>query len=256
MPAWPVTEIRRARRSRAVAWKKSFSSRSSSSRPTNGASRPSARPCPPRFATTRRARQAGTGAVLPLQHLLAGLLERDRAGCVARQVGSPTSTDARRRDRLEPAGGVDEVAGDHALARRTDGDCRLAGEHRSPRFEAAAIGARIEAAYRLDEVERRPDGTLGVVLLGDRRAPDGHHGVADELLDGAAVALHDVARGVEVAGQEFAHRLGVTIRGERRESHEVREEDGDNAAFRCRRGCGRRRHDDRGLRPRRCCGRA
>ena len=38
----------------------------------------------------------------------------------------------------------------------------------------------------------RPDGAFGIVLMGDRRAEDRHHGVADELLDGAAVAL-DVA---------------------------------------------------------------
>jgi hypothetical protein len=40
-----------------------------------------------------------------------------------------------------------------------------------------------------DEVERRADRALGVVLRARRRAPDGHHGVADELLDGAAVQL-------------------------------------------------------------------
>ena len=50
------------------------------------------------------------------------------------------------------------------------------------------------AADRVDELERGPDGALGVVLVGDRRAPDGHDRVADELLDGAAVALDDLAR--------------------------------------------------------------
>ena len=43
------------------------------------------------------------------------------------------------------------------------------------------------------------DGALGVVLVRDRRAPDGHDRVADELLDRAAVALDDLARQVEVA---------------------------------------------------------
>ena len=45
-----------------------------------------------------------------------------------------------------------------------------------------------QAADGVDQVERRPDGPLGVVLVGDRRAPDGHHRVADELLDRAAIA--------------------------------------------------------------------
>ena len=56
----------------------SLSRRNSSSRPTNGGSGMSDRPCPPRWATTRRARQAGTGAGLALEELLAGLLEGDR----------------------------------------------------------------------------------------------------------------------------------------------------------------------------------
>ena len=46
----------------------------------------------------------------------------------------------------------------------------------------------------VDELEGGADGALGVVLVGDRRAPDGHDRVADELLDGAAVAVDDVAR--------------------------------------------------------------
>ena len=60
-----ATQTRR-RFSRPVAWKRSLSRRSSSSRPTNGASSASARLRPPRSATTRRARHAGTGACLPL----------------------------------------------------------------------------------------------------------------------------------------------------------------------------------------------
>ena len=37
------------------------------------------------------------------------------------------------------------------------------------------------------------DGAIGVVLVGDGRAEDGHDGVADVLVDGPAVAL-DLAR--------------------------------------------------------------
>jgi hypothetical protein len=65
MPAGPTTLTRRMRPSRPVAWKRSLSSRSSSSRPTNGASSVSERPRPPTSATTRIARQAGSGAALP-----------------------------------------------------------------------------------------------------------------------------------------------------------------------------------------------
>ena len=84
------------------------------------------------------------------------------------------------------------------------------------------------------------DGALGVVLVGGRRAPDGHHGIADELLDRAAVALDDVAREVEVARQRVADVFRVALLGERREADEVREQDADElalrAAGRCRAG--------------------
>ena len=84
---------------------------------------------------------------------------------------------------------------------------------------------------RVDELEGGPDGALGVVLVRDGRAPDGHHRVADELLDRAAVPRDDVPRQVEVAGEEFAHLLGVPLLGERREADEVGEQDRDEAAL-------------------------
>jgi hypothetical protein len=46
----------------------------------------------------------------------------------------------------------------------------------------------VEVGDRGDQVKGHPDGALGVVLRGRRRAPDRHNRVADELLDGAAVA--------------------------------------------------------------------
>ena len=80
----------------AVAWNRSLSRRSSSSRPTNGASSASERLRPPRSATTRSARHAGTGRGLALEHLLAGRLEHDRPS--TRRAASP-----RRRGRCRAA---------------------------------------------------------------------------------------------------------------------------------------------------------
>ena len=54
---------------------------------------------------------------------------------------------------------------------------------------------------RVAHRERRADRTLGVVLVRDRRAEDGHHRVADELLDRAAVPLELVAH-ARVVGLE------------------------------------------------------
>ncbi len=91
MPPIPVTLTRRVRCSRSVAWNRSLSSRSSSSRPTNGASRVSLRPRPPRSATTRIARHAGTGATLPLSDC-SPTGSKAIAELAARWVASPTRT--------------------------------------------------------------------------------------------------------------------------------------------------------------------
>jgi hypothetical protein len=85
------------------------------------------------------------------------------------------------------------------------------------------------ASDRVDQLEASPDGTLGVILGRDRRAPDRHHGIADELLDDPTVALDDIACQVEVARQELARLLGIAILGERGEADEIGEEDRDEA---------------------------
>ena len=96
---------------------------------------------------------------------------------------------------LEPRGGVDEVAGDHALVRRPERDGGLAGQDARTRLQPW-----VDGPDRIDELETGADAPLGVVLVGDRGAPDRHHGVADELLDRAAVALDDVARDARSTG--------------------------------------------------------
>ena len=100
-----------------------------------------------------------------------------------------------------------------------------------------------------DEVERRAHRPLGVVLVRDRRAPDRHHRVADELLDRAAVALDQRAARVEVAREQLAHLLGVAALGQRREADEVGEEHRDEPPLGRRRVAGAsRRHRFRGQR--------
>ena len=122
---------------------------------------------------------------LALQLVLAAVLEDDRrlrrvAGGVADQNGSGLGGG------LDAGGGVDEVAGDHALVGGAQCDGCFAGED-----AGAGLERGVEGGDRVDEVEGGADGALGVVLGGGGGAPDGHHGVADELLDGAAVALDD-----------------------------------------------------------------
>src|SRR4051812_19174868 len=86
-----MSETSRGRRSAPVARWKSLSIRSSGARPTNGASSCSIRPEPPRRATTRSARYAGTGAALPFSTCSpAG--SKAIASAAAWYVVSPTRT--------------------------------------------------------------------------------------------------------------------------------------------------------------------
>ena len=183
------------------------------------------------------------GLRLPLQLVRAGVLVGDcrlarATGRVADQHGPGLC------GRLDPGRAVHEVAGDHALVLGAERDRRLAGEGSGPQVEIRGSDLDSEGMDRRDELERGAHRTLGVVLLRDRRAPERHHGVADELLDAAAVALDHVPRRLEVAREELARLLGVAALGLRREADEVGEEDGDDAPLgngRGSGGCGRRR---------------
>ena len=196
----------------------------------NGASSWSPRPRPPRSATTRIARNAGTGASLPLRTCSpAG--SNAIAWFAARSVDSPTSTVPGwatdwRRDAvftMSPATMPWFVAPIVTAA--------------SPvRYAGARIDSGAERPDRSDEIERGADRALGVVLTRDRCTPDGHDGVADELLDRPAVAADHLAGKLEVARQELAGLLGVAALGQRREADEIGEQDRDEAAFRDRGG--------------------
>ena len=173
--------------------------------------------------------------VLPLQLVRARVLVDDRLlgrapGRLADEHG------ARLGRRLDARRGVDEVAGDHALALGAERDRRLAGEHAGPGAQLRRADLVAERGHGRDQVERRPHGALGVVLGRDRRAPDRHHRVADELLDRAAVELDQPPAGVEVAGEQLARVLGVALSESGGEADEVGEEDRDEPALgrRCR----------------------
>ena len=175
----------------------------------------------------------GDRAGLALQLLLADWFEGDRQ---RRRLVRPLADEDRARccDRLEAGGGVDDVARDHPLVRGAEGDGGLSGQDADP-----CLDGRAQRPHGFDEVERGTDRPPGIVLERDRCAPDGHHRVADELLDDAAVGVDDGARHVEVAGQDLADLLRVALLGERGEADEVGEQDRDVAALGD--GLGRRR---------------
>ena len=106
------------------------------------------------------------GAGLALERVVADRLEDDRALGRAR-VASPTRTVPGLRHALQACRGVDEVAGHHALVGGAERDRRLAGQ--DARREPGGSGCRV--ADRVDQLERRADGALGVVLVGGRACP-------------------------------------------------------------------------------------
>ena len=87
----------------------------------------------------------------------------------------------------------------------------LAGDHPCPGSQSRAPTASPKARHRVDEFEPGPYRTLGVVLLGRRHTPYRHHRVADELLDGAAVAADDRPRRREVLAQQLADILRIAL---------------------------------------------
>jgi hypothetical protein len=118
---------------------------------------------------------------------------------------------------LETGGDVDRVPRDERLPGR-----RIAGDHLA-HVDAAAQGDAdpqlllepvVQAVDRLVELGDRAHGAKRVVLVHRRDAEDGHDGVADELLDGAAVPLQRLAGGLEVPGHHAAKRLRVELAAE------------------------------------------
>ena len=135
MPAGPVTETSRARRSRAVGVEQVLEQpqlvvaaderRLERVRPAAAAPLGDDAQRPP----------GGDGRRLALEP--ARRRPRTRSPRSPRgSVASPTRTRPGRRDRLEPRGRVDEVARDHALVRRAERDRGLAGEHAGAGLDA------------------------------------------------------------------------------------------------------------------------
>ena len=170
------------------------------------------------------------GRFLPLELLGPHLLERDRAR--GRPLGGLANEDGARLGRgLEPRRGVDHVPGNHALGFRTDSHGRLAGQHPGPGAEALVA---TQGRDRRDELQRRANRALGIVLVRGRRAPHRHDRVADELLDHASMAVNCLARKVEIAGQQVPGVFGVALLGIRGEANQVDEQHGHEPAFRHR----------------------
>ena len=175
---------------------------------------------------------------LAFQLLLPGALVDDRLlGRPARHLTDEHR--ARLGRRLDPRGGVDEVARHHPLALGADRHRRFTRQHTRPRLQR-----RIQLRDRRDEVERRSHRPLGVTLGRNRRPPDRHHRVADELFHRPPVPGDQRPRQLEIPRQQVARLLRIARLRQRREADEIREQHRHQPALGNRlgtAGCRRRR---------------
>ena len=110
---------------------------------------------------------------------------------------------------LDSRSSVDEISGDHTLALCAERDRGLAAEDACTGLKLRRSHLLAECRNGCDQVERCAHSALSIVLLRDRRPPHRHHGIADELLDGAAVERDQPLATIEVAREKLAHLLGI-----------------------------------------------
>ena len=135
------------------------------------------------------------------------------------------------RGGLYPRGGIDDVAVRHggALVRaRVERHHRLARGDTDSNLEPARAFVVVKAADCLAHRVSGANGSLRVVLVRDGRAEESHGGIADELLDGASVALELLTHGHVVGIDDAADVLGVELFGKRCEPDDVDEDDADD----------------------------
>ena len=111
-----------------------------------------------------------------------------------------------------------DIPGDHRA--RVQGDA-----HVQLGQGVAAIG-RVDAAHGALHGQRATRRALGVVVVAARGAEHRQDGVAEKLVDGAAVLKNDLAHGAQVAVEQRHHAIGRELFGEAAKAADVRHHDG------------------------------
>jgi len=117
--------------------------------------------------------------------------------------------------------------------------CQWTGDHfasvySDSREQADVVLRRqfgIEMRDRHFHVERRPDGTLGIIFVHDWRPEECHHDVPTPRADRAAVPLDQTSDRVEKRRQDEVLGFGVEELAEGRRIGQVSEEDGGQASI-------------------------
>ncbi len=163
-------------------------------------------------------------------------LERERTAHVAVRVGRDQHT-VRRRGGLQAAGPVDRLA-DHgevlsrAFVESPDHD--VAGVDAHPHGERHAVARAELGVQRIERVahrQRGSDGEVGILLARATQPEHGHDGIADELLDHAAVGLDQRVPSCEVLVDERADVFRVERPRQHGEVDEVGEQHRDELAL-------------------------
>lgn len=136
-----------------------------------------------------------------------------------------------RGQRLYPRGCVHDVPGDHPLPFGPNRHRGLAGHYARPDAKLRHAHVLPERGDGLREIERRPDGSLGIVLLGGGGAPDRHDGVPDEFLNRSTVAGDQSTASVKVAGKELPDLLRIARLRQPGEPDQVCEQHRNEAAL-------------------------
>src|SRR2546423_14154340 len=105
---------------------------------------------------------------------------------------------------------MDDVARDHRLARR--------GTRADVHERLARVDGNSHLQIRLlsdpfTDRKRGAHGPFGIILVGHRRAEDGHHRVPDELLDRAAMPLELRAKASVIGRKHSADILRIELLG-------------------------------------------
>ena len=120
----------------------------------------------------------------------------------------------RRRQTGQPGSQVHAIAGHGVFAVVVR--ARAAGDDLARGDADMHLERRFQRRDGLVRIERRADRPLGIVCMGDRRAEHRHDGVADVLVDGAAVARHHAVDGGEKLVEQRVGLLGVEPAGQLR----------------------------------------